>query len=278
VQVEVEKKGERRDRKAESWNYKKHLKRGRCAIVDTQAKISKDTRKFTSPPASILHGTNLITAASGSDVTSLRPKSKRTVKLIDSQGALEQASMPHFTSPLKSQKVDSENESEEAHEQELDRLMTLHLAKSIDRKQVAESQKVQSPITTLQTIINTHSVSLQDFANADADVAPTIEFLLGLQNERSILNQQTSHLEAQIEQIRHRVFKLDSGNGRRIAQLEEKLRLASTLCFGLFVAEYAFRDVVDQGRVGLDEALEELVESVTRMVATYDGGMERLNG
>lgn len=64
--------------------------------------------------------------------------------------------------------------------------------------------------------------------------------------------------------------------------LEEKRTAAEELCFDLFIAEYALRDVLSQsseeeGR-GLDAAVRETMNVVGECVGTYDMEMERLSG
>jgi hypothetical protein len=233
------------------------------------------TRNLASSLASnFLHSTTLLSSGRANDNAPRKTKNNLTIKSSHAQGTAGQALTSYPNSVLLPHNIADEDDSEEGHERELDRLMTLHLAQGNIRKQNPAVENVLSLIVAFQDYISNQGHFPNDYTCINVD--PTVEFLLALQDEQVQLNHRTMLFEAEIERIRKKNFTLDTTDHIKIERLEEKLKLTSTLCFGLFIAEYAFCDMVDEKRTSLDGALVELRGSVGRMVEVYDGDMERL--
>jgi hypothetical protein len=250
-------------------------KRGQRAIPSRLHTPSVVMRNLSSSLASnFLHSTTLLSTGRANDNAPRKTKNRLAIKSSHAQGTAGQASASYLNSALLLHNIFDEDDSEEGHERELDRLMTLHLAQGNIPKQNPAAENVLSPIVAFQDNISSQGHFPNDYTCIDVD--PTVEFLLALRGEQILLHHRTMLFESEIKRIREKVFTLDTTYHIKIEQLEEKLKLTSTLCFGLFIAEYAFCDVVDEKRTSLDGALVELRGSVGRMVELYDGDMERL--
>lgn len=157
--------------------------------------------------------------------------------------------------------TDTESDSEEHHEHELSRLMTLHTTRMSDPMALAGSQ-------------DENTLHFPD-PDTPFPVAAAFEFILGLQHEQYELDTRCARMETETNTIRHIVFKLESQDYRNIEQLQKQLDLSGTFCWELFIAEYAFRDLLDEHKadVGfdLDAALRELKGDVGELVGVFEG-------
>jgi hypothetical protein len=146
--------------------------------------------------------------------------------------------------------------TEESHEQNLDTLLSLHF----ERTTPPAPPNTYTPFHPIQDI--------------DFDTDPP--FLQALTHEQSLLFTFIDSLETKLQ------FQLDGSTDVDERRLQKALRLSSTLCFGLFVAEYAMRDILacskGDGGVGVrgDEEVEEVKSSVGVMVGIYDEGMKKM--
>jgi hypothetical protein len=201
------------------------------------------------------------------------------------------------TSPPSSptQPVQLNYDSEEDHEQELDRLMTLHLAPATihySHEEVAEPQQTgtsssdtyeeDTPSNTMHAENDRASMSPEQCAgpNTSSVLTSTFEFIRGMQHDQHELDAKCRRIEAEIKGVRHKVFKLEPKDFWKIKQFEKLLDLSMCLCHELFVAEYAFRDVLDTRSkdFGFDFscALAKLQEEVMKMFGEYDGEVAKL--
>ncbi|KAH7072699.1 hypothetical protein BKA63DRAFT_48690 [Paraphoma chrysanthemicola] len=129
------------------------------------------------------------------------------------------------------------------------------------------------------------------FADNDDDIAsiappdsPAYNFIQGLRDEQSYLHSRSHTLTASITQLKRKIFGPDTADLERLRVLEEMRTAAEGLCFDLFIAEYALRDVLshpreeEEGRRDLDAAVRGAMNVVGECVGRYGLEMERLGG
>jgi hypothetical protein len=101
-----------------------------------------------------------------------------------------------------------------------------------------------------------------------------------MQHDQHELDAKCRRIEAEIKGARHKVFKLEPKDFWKIKRLDKLLDLSMCLNQELFVAEYAFRDVLDTRSkdfgFDLKGALEGLQKEVTEMFGKYDGEVAKL--
>lgn len=132
-----------------------------------------------------------------------------------------------------------------------------------------------SPVTTLPPA----HVSPSTITSPSPVVGEAFAFILAIQHEQIELCRQTTVLETILHTLRTTAFQLDL---TRIQAYEHGLALLASLCHDLFVAEFAFRDVLDQKR---DEEAFDLGECFTRfkgdvgmLVKVHDQDLEAFLG
>jgi hypothetical protein len=167
----------------------------------------------------------------------------------------------------------AEENDEETHELELDRLMTLHLKR--DDALAAFS----NPLERL--------LAIDEFTTTlDEDATPPMmntihEFIYGIQREQSELCQKMDALEADIKAIQDTVWKLSTTDLATVARLEKMLGLSQTLCSNLLLEEGAFRDLFEtgsaNGEIELEKAFAQLHCSVGTLIREYDLLMAQLD-
>jgi len=188
-----------------------------------------------------------------------------------------------------------EDNSEEEHEEELERLMMAHLARSTGQYSdndytLPEYARPSSPAIhasatnsdPIDITQETEYVLPEACAgpNASSTLNAAFEFIQALQHEQYSLDLKCSRIEAEIKTTRHKVFKLEPSDYWKIEKLRKLLDLSLCLCQELFVAEYAFRDLLVENAAdfGWDfgGALGRLQRSCRDLVGGYDDEVARL--
>lgn len=168
--------------------------------------------------------------------------------------------------------ISNDNDSEKAHELELDRLMTLHLQRN---------DTFRTSSNTLETLLvaDDSSALLNEDSNTPA-MSASLEFLIGMQHEQSELLAKTEELEADIKGICNPVWDMESVDHVKIARLETMLGMTLALYFELLLEEGAFRDLYEKKRgheeFNLGVAFAQLRQKVGLVIGEYDVKMERL--
>jgi hypothetical protein len=178
-------------------------------------------------------------------------------------------------------------ESEEEYEKEPDRLLTITLAKGGASYEYGTYAARQSS-GVCQSGVNTCAHKDAASSSPEHDTNPDITsafngaftFICDMQHEQYELDAKVRHIEAEIKAIRNKVFKLDRRDYWKIKQLEKLIDLSLALNHELFIAEYAFRDVLDTSAA--DEAfdlggeLAKLQEEAVDMFRGYDAEVVKL--
>ncbi|KAH7348247.1 hypothetical protein BKA66DRAFT_477210 [Pyrenochaeta sp. MPI-SDFR-AT-0127] len=108
-------------------------------------------------------------------------------------------------------------------------------------------------------------------------IGKAFAFIQAMQQEQVQLCMQTQVLEGVLDKLRSTAFKLDV---KRIQMHEQLVCLISSLCHDLFIAEFAFRDVLDENReeeaFDLRECLGKLKCDVGMLVEVHDQEVGRV--
>tara|TARA_R110002003_G_scaffold110_5_gene9301 strand:+ start:14400 stop:15110 length:711 start_codon:yes stop_codon:yes gene_type:complete len=197
--------------------------------------------------------------------------------------------------PSTTHSSDRDINSEEASIQALHRSIALHLAHTttqptspastpnLDNPQIPASPSPSpTPATQLADSGPDHALPPESHIPPPlaAPLNAAAEFLLGLQHEQLVLGAQSHALEAQITQLKSKVFKLEATDYAKFNACEELRRLTEALCLELFLAEYALRDVLaeESGERGFEVAgeVERVMGRVGEVVGRYDRRVGRV--
>jgi hypothetical protein len=189
------------------------------------------------------------------------------------------------------------DDSEEEHEEELDRLVSLHLGQ--DLSECHQTKHYQpGALQSLPTSTNIHNSSQsfesrsalidlhapEDFADLEAafTVNQAYHFLYQMQQEEHPLSHQIKNIEARLQKLRKKTHSFNVSDLAQIKACEEVLGVKTAHCLGLYLSAYAFRDILDEDRQNenfdFGAALEQLRGEVGSMVEEYEAEMRELEG
>jgi hypothetical protein len=187
------------------------------------------------------------------------------------------------------------DDSEEEHEEELDRLVSLHLGQDhAEYCQTKDNQTEALQSLPISTNIHKNSQSSEcrpalvdlhapeDFADLEAafTVNQAYHFLHQMQQEEHQLSHHIKHFEAQLQKLRKKVYNFNTSDLAQVKAYEEVLGLKTAHCLGLYLAAYAFRDILYENRQNEEfdfgAALEQLMGEVGSMVEEYEAEVREL--
>ncbi|KAH9860827.1 hypothetical protein J1614_012160 [Plenodomus biglobosus] len=132
------------------------------------------------------------------------------------------------------------------------------------------------PAIQIQSFDSVPYPQLQPSTPGDHVVMTTaLNLLLTLRNEQTTLNARSADIETQICQLKSTKFKLDCV---AIAKLEDEFALTVGLSFDMFIAEWAFRDLLELNRenMGFDlvKAMGEMAMEVEALIESFESAMQ----
>lgn len=175
-------------------------------------------------------------------------------------------------------------ESEEEHDNELDRmLMQINARDESHHNYVANTTQAIFEACE-DTDEHDDNVSLSENHGIEPDLSSNFHkafaFVCDVQHERYELDAKYQKIEAEIKTIQRKVFKLEPRDYWKIRQLEKLKDLSLGLNHELFVAEYAFRDVLDtcpdDSDFNLNGELARLQAEAVELFRKYDGEVLKL--